>query len=127
MRKMTRCFLSTGSINGIDLYMAGIKMHFYPPPISYLDQSNILKSVLYMEKSAIGQQIIPSKSMITRKRSLMIIIPSIGPGQIMNKLYNTGSPILKVLRIMMNVLLNILEIYQFIYTMTIRRNLSHFT
>lgn len=42
----------------------------------------------------------------------------------MNKLYNAESPIMKVLKMMMNILLSILKIYQSIHTMIIRRNLS---
>lgn len=50
-----RYSLSIGKINGIDLYIAGIKMHFYHL-ILHINQkhSNILKSVLYIKKLTIG-------------------------------------------------------------------------
>lgn len=55
MEKITRHFLLTGSINEINLYMAGIEIHLYPPLVSHLVMSNALKSVLCMEKSAVDQ------------------------------------------------------------------------
>ena len=61
---MTRCFLSTSGIERINLYIASINMYFYFPLVSFLDQSNILKSVLYIEKSTISQQIIFSRRII---------------------------------------------------------------
>lgn len=39
-----------------------IDMYPYPSSVSHFGQFNILKSVLYMEKSAIGQQIILNKT-----------------------------------------------------------------
>lgn len=50
-----RCSLLTDNIDGIDLYVAGIKVHLHPPPVSHLGQSNILKSALKVKKSAVGQ------------------------------------------------------------------------
>ena len=55
MRKMKRCFLLTNNINGIDLCMTSIKMHFYLSLVSHLTQFNTLKSVLYIENLAINQ------------------------------------------------------------------------
>ncbi len=101
-------------------------MQIYPTFVSDLDQSNTLQSVLYKEKLAVGQQIIPSRNMITQKKSLVTIILSIRPGQFINRFYNARSPIMKVLKMIINVLLNILEIYQLTYTMIIYRNLSHY-
>lgn len=126
MGKMKRYDLLTNSINWIDLCVAGIKMQIYPTFVSDLDQSNTLQSVLYKEKLAVGQQIIPSRNMITQKKSLVTIILSIRPGQFINRFYNARSPIMKVLKMIINVLLNILEIYQLTYTMIIYRNLSHY-
>ncbi len=40
--------------------------------------------------------------MINQKESLMIVIPSIRPGKVMNETYNVRSPSIKVLK-MMNV------------------------
>lgn len=97
---MKRYFLSTGNIDKIDLYVAIIEAHPHPLLVFYLGQSNGLKSVLCLEKSASGQQIILSKSVMTQKRSLVTVTLSIRSGQAINKLYNTGSPIMKVLRIM---------------------------
>ena len=54
MGKMTRYFLLTDSINTIDLYVADIEMYFHPLLIFHFDQSNILKNILYIEKSAIS-------------------------------------------------------------------------
>lgn len=97
-----RCFLLTGSINGKDLGVAGIEvLHFHLSPISHLGQSNILKSVLYIEKSFVRQQIILSRSMMTRKKSLVTFTSNIKPSQFMNKPYNARSPSIKVLRMMM--------------------------
>lgn len=65
MGKMTRCFLLTGSINEMNLCMAGIEIYFHPPSVFYLDQFNIIKSVLYMKKMAIDQRIILSSILMT--------------------------------------------------------------
>lgn len=56
--KMTKCFLPTGGTDRIDLCMTGIEVYPHSSPVSHLGQSNILKSVLYIEKSAVGHQII---------------------------------------------------------------------
>lgn len=122
---MTRCFLSTSGIERINLYIASINMYFYFPLVSFLDQSNILKSVLYIEKSTISQQIIFSRRIIIWKKSLIIVISSIGLGQVINKFYNTRLLIIKVLKIVMNMLLSILWIYQSIHIITIYQNLSY--
>lgn len=79
MGKITRYFLLTDSINGINLYVSDIEIHLYPPPIFYLVMSNTLKSVLCMERSAVDQWIILSKSVMTWKRSLIIVTSSIRP------------------------------------------------
>lgn len=98
-----RCFLLIGNINKIDLCMANIEENFHLLLASHFSQSNIPKSALCLEKSTVGQQIILNRSIITRKKSLLIITPSIRPGQVINKLYKAGSPIMKVLRMIMNV------------------------
>ena len=97
---MIRCFSLISNIDSIDLYVANIEVYLHLLPISHLGQSNILKSVLYMEKSAIGQQIILSRSIITQKRNLVTVTPSIKPGQVMNKSYNTGLSNMKILKMM---------------------------
>lgn len=63
--KIMRCSLLIGNIDGIDLYIANIKVHFYPPSVSHLGQFNVLKSVLYIEKLAVAQQIILNRNMMT--------------------------------------------------------------
>lgn len=62
IQKIARYFLLIGNIDGIDLCMAGIEVHPYFYPVSYFGQFNILKTVLYMEKSDVGQQTIFSKN-----------------------------------------------------------------
>lgn len=61
-KRMMRYFLPTNNINKINLYVAGIKVYLYhlAPHIGQ-KHFNILKSILYMEKSAIGQLIIFNK------------------------------------------------------------------
>ena len=97
---MTRYSLPTGSIDGIDLCVAGIKVHPHLSPIFHLGQSIIPKSVLCVEKSAVGQQIILSRTVTNQRESLMIVILSIRPGQVMNETYNVRSPSMKVLKMM---------------------------
>ncbi len=75
-------------------------MHPHLSPVSHLGQSHTLKSVLCVKKSAVSQQIILSKSVTNQKGSLVIVIPSIRPGQVMNKTYNVGSSSMKVLKMM---------------------------
>lgn len=58
-------FLPTGSIDRIDLCVTSIEVHPHPPPIFHFVQSNTLKSVLSIEKLAVGQQIIFSRSIMT--------------------------------------------------------------
>lgn len=98
---MMRCFLLTDNINGMDLCVATIEVYFYHL-ISHMGQEyfHIQKSVLYVEKSAVSQVIIPIKSVITRKRSLMTTISSIKHDQVMGKTYNAGSRSMKVLTLM---------------------------
>ena len=74
IRRLTRCFLTIDTINKIDLCMTGIEAYSYLSPVSHFGQSNISKSVLYVKKLAVAQQIIFNKSMINQKRSLVIII-----------------------------------------------------
>lgn len=54
IEKIIRCSLPIGNINGVDLFVAGIEVYLYPPPISYFGQSNALKSVLCVKKSAVS-------------------------------------------------------------------------
>ncbi len=98
--KRTKYVLPTGGIDEIDLCVGGIEVHPHLPPVSHLGQSHIPKSVLCVEKSSVGQQIILSRSVTNQKGSLVIVIPSIMPGQVMNETYNVGSPSMKILKIM---------------------------
>ena len=82
--------------------MACIEMHPHPCLIFYLGQFNILKSILYVEKSVTSQQIILNKKAKDWKRSLVTVNPSIRPGQIMKESYNAWSQIMKVLRMMIS-------------------------
>lgn len=70
---MIRCYLSTKSINKINICMASIEMHPYLYHVSYLGYSVVLKCVLYIEKSVDGQQIIVSRTFITYKKSFLTI------------------------------------------------------
>ncbi len=66
--KMMRCFSPIGNIDGIDLCVAGIEVHPHLSLVSHLGQSNTPKSVLYVKKSAVGQQIILIKSVTNQKK-----------------------------------------------------------
>ena len=127
IEKIIRYFLPTSSINRINFCIANIKLHSHLSPIPHFGQSNILKSVLYVEKSAVGSQIILSRIVRNRKKILVTVIPSIRPGQIMKKPCNSRSQIMKVLEMMISVQLSTLEICQLIRKMTIHWNLSHLT
>lgn len=61
-----RCFLLTGRIDGIDLCVAGMEIHFHHLTL-HISQKyfNILKNTLYVEKSVVDQVIIFNKSLIT--------------------------------------------------------------
>lgn len=96
---MIRCFLPTGNINKIDLCMASIEVHLFII-ILYLGYFYAISNVFCAKKLAIGQQIIFNSSIITQKRNLVIVTPSIRFGQVMNKFYNTRLPNMKVLKIM---------------------------
>lgn len=96
--KIVRCFLSTGSIDGISLCAGSIEVQLYHL-VLHIGQKhfNALKSVLYVEKSAVGQVITFNKSVMSRKRSLVTAIPSLKHDQVMSKTYNAGSWSMKVL------------------------------
>lgn len=99
-RMIMRYFLSIGNIDKIDLCVASIEVHFHHLAL-YIGQKyfNILKSVLRIEKSAIGQVITLNKSVMSQKRSLVTVILSLKYDQIMSKTFNTGSQSMKVLTI----------------------------
>lgn len=61
-----KCFLSTININGIDLCLATIKVYLYHHLIAYISLKYLkaLKSVLYIERLGISQQIPFNKNMI---------------------------------------------------------------
>lgn len=86
---MMRCFEINGNINRINFCMAAIEIHSYFSLISHFDQFNILKNILYIKKSAIGQQIISSKNVKSQKKSLVTVILNIRLGQVTKQLCNT--------------------------------------
>lgn len=55
VEKMMKYFSPIGNINGIDLYIVSIEVHFYLSLVSYLGQSNILKSVSCVKKLAVDK------------------------------------------------------------------------
>lgn len=124
MRKIIRCFLFIANIDKINIYKVGIEenfiylgvyfthlVHFYF--IFYLRQRyfNIPKSVLYMKNLAISPLITLNKNVITRKKSLVFIISSIKPDQVINGTYKTRLLSMKMLT-MINIYLTTLEINQ---------------
>lgn len=108
-----RCFLLIANINEINLHVVSIREHFisFGVYLIYLvhlhlvlhfsqKYFNILKGVLYVKKWAIGLLIILSRSVMTQKRNLVIITTNIKFDQIINRIYNTELPSMKVLIIM---------------------------
>lgn len=73
--KIVRYFLLNSNIDEIGLYMRRIVVHFYHT-IFYIDQKhfNAIKSVLDIKLSAVSYFITLSRSIISQKRYLMIII-----------------------------------------------------
>lgn len=55
--RMIKCFLLTSSIDNINLYTVGIKVHLYLYLTFYLQKKyiNMLKNVLFIEKLAVSQ------------------------------------------------------------------------
>ena len=97
------------SIDGMDLCEVGIEVHpirsemhptylVHPHLVLHLSQGhfNAPRSVLYVEKSAVGRLIISNKSVITQKKSLVTVTPSIRTDRVTNGTYNAGSPSMKV-------------------------------
>lgn len=78
MKKMIKYFLPITYINEISLSVAGWKIFFHHL-IHHIGPEffNTQKSVLYMEKSVIGQVIILNKSKVTWKIISMIATPNI--------------------------------------------------
>ena len=92
-----RCFLPTNNINKIDLCITGIKIYFYYfAPYICQKHFNILKSVLCVEMSTIGQIIILNKSVISQKRSLVTSILNSKYDKVMRKTFNARSQNMKV-------------------------------
>ncbi len=62
-----RYSLPTVNINRINLFITVIKMHFHDYLVFYIGQKqfNILKILLFIEKSVVGQLIILNRSMMT--------------------------------------------------------------
>lgn len=102
MKKMMKFFLPNASINGIDLCMAGIVVQIHHYLVFHIGQGhlNASRSVLYVEKSAVGQLIILNKSIITQKRSLLTVILTIRLDKVMSETYNVGLLNMKMLTIM---------------------------
>lgn len=93
-----RFFLSIGIIDKIDLFMANIKEQLFTF-ILCLGYFIVLKNILYIKKSVANQQIIFNKNIIILKKSSMINVFSSKPAQIINKIYITKLPTLKILKI----------------------------
>ena len=88
---MMRCSLLTANIDEIGLCVANLEVHFHHlVPHIGPKHFNVQKSVLYTEKSVVGQVIILNKSEITRKRSLVIATPNIRHNQTMSGTSNAG-------------------------------------
>ena len=109
MGKTMRYSSPIASINGMDLYKVGIEVHLIRPEVHlthlvhphlvlHLSQGhfNIPRSVLYIEKSAVGQLIILNRSVITQKSSLVTVTPNLRTDQVINRTYNAGSSSMKV-------------------------------
>ena len=109
MERIMRHFSPIANIDGIDLYKVDIEVHLIHPEmhsihlvhpylVLYLSQGhfNARRSVLYVEKSAVGQLITPSKRVITQKRSLVRSTPNIRTDRVTNRTYNAGSTSMKV-------------------------------
>lgn len=97
---MLRYSLPTDSIDGISLYVGGIEVHlYYLVPHIGKEHFNVLRSVLCMEKSVVGQIIIFIKSMMSRKRGLVTAIPSLRHNQVMSKTLNIRLLSMKMLTI----------------------------
>ena len=91
-----RCFLSTRSINKIDLYAASIELQI-SIIVLHFGHSNPPKSILYMEKFVAGQQIILNRIIMRRKRSLVTVTLILRPGQFLNEIYNSELSNMKLL------------------------------
>lgn len=79
--------------------MAGIKICFLII-ILYLGYFNTQKSYFCVKKPAIGQQIILSKNVISQKNGLVTITLTLRYCLVINKIYNTRLPTIKVSTIM---------------------------
>lgn len=104
-----RHFLPIASIDGMDLCKVDTKIHLICPEIYFtylvhphlvlhLSQGyfNASKSVLYVEKLAVGQSIISNKRVITQKKSLVTVTPSIKTDKGINRTYNAQSLSMKI-------------------------------
>lgn len=91
MKKTMRYFLSITNIDKIGLCAAGLKMRLYHL-VHYIgpEYVNVQKSVLYVEKSVIGQVISLSKKKMMRKKNLLTATPNIKYDQVMSKTFNAG-------------------------------------
>lgn len=113
IKKIIRFSSPIANINKIDLYVIDIKIHsirskmhliyiVYLHLVFYLSKRhfNALRNILYMRKLAVSLLITANKSVMTRKRNLVTITPSIKFNQIINETYNAGSQSIKVLTTM---------------------------
>ena len=109
IERIMKYFSLIANIDKMDLCKVGIQVYYTRPKIYfthlihpyfvfYLSQgySNILKNVLYVKKLAVDQLITSNRSVITQKRSLVIITLSIRTDRITNGIYNARLPSMKV-------------------------------
>ena len=86
---MMRCSLPTANIDEIGLYAADLEVHFHHlVPHIGLEHFNTRRTVLYAEKSVVGQVIALNKSEVTRKRSLVIATLNIRHDQAIREISN---------------------------------------
>lgn len=87
--KIIRCFLPTGNISKIELFVADIEVHLCCLA-AYIGQEHfkVLKNTLYLKNLVVSQVIRLNKSIKTGKENFVIIIPSIRHDQVMTKIYN---------------------------------------
>lgn len=103
IERTMRCSSPIASIDGMKLCVVSTEVHLIHPKVhsTYLVHPDLVfhlgkgdfdesKSVLCMKKSAVDQLITPNRSMMTRKRSLVAVNPSIKSNQVINRTYNAG-------------------------------------
>lgn len=90
IRKIIRYFLLNSNIDKIGLCMRRIGVYFYHT-IFYIDQKhfNAIKNVLDIKLSAVSYLITLSRSIISLKRYLIIIISILRYNQVISITFNT--------------------------------------